>query len=319
MKYVLSLEKIRKDDAKIAGGKGSSLGELNGIVPVPGGFVLPTFTFDTFIKFNNFGKIINREMESLSSQPEKGKSEGDSDKINKISSILSKLILSGKIPKEVEKEIFLSFIRHKMEYVAVRSSASMEDGKTDSWAGELESYLNTDKKNLIGNVIKCWASLFSTRAIGYLVEKKLSSKNHSVAVVVQKMIQSDVSGILFTVHPVSKNKEQILTEACFGLGELIVGGIVTPDNYIYDKKDNLILEVNVNTQDKQLVKKGNKNILVSISNRKKDEQRLSGRQIVELAKLSQKIERHYKKPQDIEWALENNKFYILQSRPITTL
>ncbi len=319
MKYVIPLEKIRKNDVKIAGGKGASLGELSGIVPVPGGFVLPTFAFDAFIEFNDLGKTISEEIALLFSQSKAKVSEGDPDSINRISSTIIKLILRGKIPGETEKEIFLYFAKYKMRYVAVRSSASMEDGKNDSWAGELESYLNTDKKNLLGNIIKCWASLFSPRAIGYLIEKKISPKNHSVAVVVQKMIQSDVSGIVFTVHPVSKNKKQILTEACFGLGELIVGGIVTPDNYIYDKKDKLILEVNVSAQDKQLIKKGNKNILVRISNRKKDEQKLSGRQIIELAKLSQKIERHYKKPQDIEWALENNKFYILQSRPITTL
>ncbi len=319
MKYIIPLEKIKKNDVKIAGGKGASLGELNGIVPVPGGFILPTFTFNAFIKFNSFEKIIGEKMGSLFSYTGKKAPEENNDKINEISSVLTELILGGNIPEEIKNEISLCFNRYEMKYIAVRSSASMEDGKTDSWAGELETYLNTGKKNLTGNIIKCWASLFSPRAIGYLVEKKLSHKNQSVAVVVQKMIQSDVSGIIFTVHPVNRNKKQILIEACFGLGELIVGGIVTPDNYIYDKKDKLILEINVSPQEKQLIKKNDKNILVKIGARKKDEQKLSGRQIVELAKLSQKIERHYKKPQDIEWALKNNKFYILQSRPITTL
>jgi len=317
-KFVLPLEKINKNDVKIAGGKGASLGELNRIVSVPDGFVLPTFTFNAFIQFNDFEKTINKEMKLIFSKNKKGLGI-DIKKINKSSSILSKLILNGKIPKEIEDEIFLCFDKYKMEYVAVRSSASMEDGQNDSWAGELESYLNTDRKNLIRNIKKCWASLFSPRAISYLIEKKLSFKNNLVAVVVQKMVQSKVSGIVFTVHPVNKKRNQMLIESCFGLGELIVGGIVTPDNYIFDKKENLILEINVNCQEKQLIKKGKKNILVQISNKKRYEQKLSGSQIIELAKLSEKIEKHYKKPQDIEWAFENNKFYIVQSRPITTL
>ncbi|MCK5475705.1 MAG: hypothetical protein KAI71_03955 [Candidatus Pacebacteria bacterium] len=316
--FVLPLEKINKNDVLTAGGKGASLGELNKIVSVPDGFVLPTSTFNTFIQFNDFEKIINKEMESIFSKNKKDL-EIDIKKINRSSSVLSKLILGGKIPKEIKDEIFLCFDKYKMEYVAVRSSASMEDGQNDSWAGELESYLNTDRKSLIRNIKKCWASLFSPRAISYLIEKKISFKNNLVAVVVQKMIQSEVSGIVFTVHPVNKKKNQMLIESCFGLGELIVGGIVTPDSYIFDKKEKLILEINVNHQKKQLIKKGKKNILVQISNKKRYKQKLSGPQIIELAKLSKKIEKHYKKPQDIEWAFKNNKFYIVQSRPITTL
>ena len=316
--FILPLEKISKNDVSTAGGKGASLGELNKIVSVPGGFVLPTSTFNAFIQFNGFEKIINKEMKSIFSKNKKGL-EIDIKKINRSSSVLIKSILGGKIPKEIKDEIFLCFDKYKMEYVAVRSSASMEDGQNDSWAGELESYLNTDRKSLIRNIKKCWASLFSPRAISYLIEKKISFKNNLVAVVVQKMIQSEVSGIVFTVHPVNKKKNQMLIESCFGLGELIVGGIVTPDSYIFDKKEKLILEINVNHQKKQLIKKGKKNILVQISNKKRYKQKLSGPQIIELAKLSKKIEKHYKKPQDIEWAFKNNKFYIVQSRPITTL
>jgi len=318
MKYIIPLEKIRKRDVKIAGGKGASLGELNRIVSVPQGFVLPTSTFDTFVKYNKFENIIDKKMDLIFPENQE-KEENDIEKINKTSEILTQLVLSGKISNEIKNEIYSYFDIYKMKYVAVRSSASMEDGQNDSWAGELESYLNTDKKTLIHNIKKCWASLFSPRAISYLIEKKLSFKNNLVAVVVQEMVQSKVSGIVFTVHPVSKKKNQILIESCFGLGELIVGGIVTPDNYIFDKKEDLILEVNVNYQEKELRKRAQKNILVKIIQKQKYEQKLSGRQIVELAKLSEKIEKHYKKPQDIEWAFQNNKFYIVQARPITTL
>ena len=319
MKFILPLEKVNKNDVQTAGGKGSSLGELNSVVSVPEGFVLPVSAFEAFIDSNNFRKIINKNTKSILSRSDKKISEIDDRKIRKVSSILTKLLLSGKMPDEIQNEIFLYFYKYKMKYVAVRSSASMEDGKTDSWAGELESYLNTDKKNLVRNIKKCWASLFSPRAISYLIEKRLSFENNLVAVVVQKMIQSEVSGIVFTVHPVTKNKNQILIESCFGLGELIVGGEITPDSYIVDKRKNLILEIKVNLQEKMMIKKGNKNVIVKISGRKKQQQKLTGRQIIELAELSKKIEDHFKKPQDIEWVLKNSKFYIIQSRPITTL
>lgn len=319
MKFILPLEKVNKNDVQTAGGKGSSLGELNSVVSVPEGFVLPVSAFEAFIDSNNFRKIINKNTKSILSRSDKKISEIDDRKIRKVSSILTKLLLSGKMPDEIQNEIFLYFYKYKMKYVAVRSSASMEDGKTDSWAGELESYLNTDKKNLVRNIKKCWASLFSSRAISYLIEKRLSFENNLVAVVVQKMIQSEVSGIVFTVHPVTKNKNQILIESCFGLGELIVGGEITPDSYIVDKRKNLILEIKVNLQEKMMIKKGNKNVIVKISGRKKQQQKLTGRQIIELAELSKKIEDHFKKPQDIEWVLKNSKFYIIQSRPITTL
>jgi len=316
MSFILPLEKISKNDIKIAGGKGAFLGELSKIVPIPEGFVLPVSVFKAFVDFNDLEEIINKNTKFIFS---KLREKTDNRKIEKISADLTKLILSGKVSDEISKEIFLYFHKYKMKYVAVRSSAKMEDGATNSWAGELESYLNTTEKNLIENIKKCWASLFSPRAISYSIEKNLPFESSPVAVVVQKMIQSEISGIVFTVHPVTKNKNQILIESCFGLGELIVGGEITPDSYIVDKRKNLILEIKVNLQEKMMIKKGNKNVMVKISGRKKHQQKLTGRQIIELAELSQKIENHFKKPQDIEWALKNNKFYIIQSRPITTL
>ena len=319
MRFILPLEKISKNDAQIAGGKGSSLGELNSIAPIPEGFVLSSSAFETFIDSNNFREVIDKNKKPVFSKAGKKKLEINYHKIKKVSSVLTELLLGGKMPDEIRKESFLYFHKYKMSYVAVRSSASMEDGAANSWAGELESYLNTTEKNLIRNIKKCWVSLFSPRALSYSIEKNLFFENNSVAVVIQKMIQSEVSGIVFTVHPVTKNKNQILIESCFGLGELIVGGEITPDSYIIDKRKDLILEIKVNLQEKMMIKKGSKNVMAKISGRRKHQQKLTGRQIIELAELSQKIEDHFKKPQDIEWALKDNKFYIIQSRPITTL
>jgi pyruvate,water dikinase len=228
-------------------------------------------------------------------------------------------------------------------FVAVRSSATAEDSSVASWAGELETYLNVTEKNVIGSVKKCWSSLFTPRAIFYAFEKGFYKTKKSptsprvkpgagsdpssgrrgirisVAVVVQKMVQSEVSGITFTVHPVTKDKNQMVVEAGFGLGEAIVGGMVTPDTYIIHKNDFSILDINVSEQTFAIVKTPKGNINKKLSKTAGGKQKLTGKQIVEIAKICKNIEKHYKKPQDIEWAFEGGKFYITQSRPITTL
>ena len=203
--------------------------------------------------------------------------------------------------------------------VAVRSSATAEDSKTASWAGELETYLNVTEKYVIKYVIRCWSSLFTPRAIFYRFEKKLHKKPVSVAVVIQEMVQSEISGIAFTVHPVTKDRNQMVIEAGFGLGEAIVSGQITPDTYVVHKDDFSILDINVSEQTMAIVKSGAKNIHKKLSAKRGGKQKLSGKQIVEIAKLCKKIEQHYKHPQDIEWAFCKGKFFITQSRPITTL
>jgi len=203
--------------------------------------------------------------------------------------------------------------------VAVRSSATAEDSKVASWAGELETYLNVSQKNLIPSVIKCWSSLFTSRAIFYRFEKKLHKKPVSVAVVVQQMVQSEVSGITFTVHPVTNDYDQMVIEAGLGLGEALVSGQVTLGTYIILKKDYSLLDVNVSEQKIAIVKALKGNIEKKLSAKVGGRQKLTGKQIVELAKICSGIEKHDKHPQDIEWALVKNKFYITQSRPISTL
>ena len=170
------------------------------------------------------------------------------------------------------------------------------------------------------NVRKCWASLFTPRAIFYRFEKKLHGQKISVAVVVQKMIKSETSGIAFSVHPITQDKNQLIIEAGFGLGEAIVSGQITPDSYVVDKNSWLILDKNINEQKKLLVRSeqgGNK--WETLSERKGKEQVLSDIEIIELSKLILKIEGHFSFPVDVEWAKETEKFYVLQSRPITTL
>lgn len=312
MKFIKDFKEINKKNILIAGGKGANLGQLLKIgMPVPQGFVVLALAFEKFLEKTD----INVEMKAMWNRI----NIEDIESVEENSEILRALILKGKMAKDIEKEILVSYKKLKAKYVAVRSSATAEDSKIDSWAGQLETYLNTTKENLIENVKKCWASLYSPRALFYRIKRGLKRKEVSVAVVVQKMTQSEVSGVCFTVHPVTKDKSQMVIEAAWGLGEILVSGQITPDTYVIEKDNFNILDINVNSQKKMIVrtKKGNKT--VAVPKAKREKQKLSRDQIKQLAKLCIKIENHYKVPQDIEWALEKNKFYIIQSRPITAL
>jgi pyruvate,water dikinase len=312
MRYVRNLNSINKNDVEIAGGKGASLGELiNSNIEVPGGFVILTNAFEEFIKETDVTIEIDSELDSINLK--------DINSINKASERINFAIVSKDIPKEIKAEIIKSYEKSKSKYVAVRSSATSEDSANAAWAGQLNTYLNTSKKDLILNIKKCWASLFTPRALIYRFEKKLDNEKISVAVVVQKMIDSSESGIAFSVHPLTRDKNQIVIEACFGLGEAIVSGEITPDSYILDKVDWKVLDVNINNKVKGLYKnkKG--------ENKWKELKEMGGNQvltedkIIEIGKIVKKIEDHYKFPVDVEWAIEKNKIVILQSRPITTL
>ncbi|OGF21272.1 hypothetical protein A2316_00255 [Candidatus Falkowbacteria bacterium RIFOXYB2_FULL_38_15] len=313
-KSILLFSKISKKDINTCGGKGASLGELTGAgISVPSGFVVSAVVFRKFLEDNDINVKIDAVLRKVNHK--------DTASVEEASEIIKQLILSVPIEKVLAKDIIDNFKKLKTPYVAVRSSATAEDSKIDSWAGELESYLNTTEKTILENVKKCWASLFTPRAIFYRLERGLGGKEVLVAVVVQKMAQSEVSGICFTVHPVTKDRNQMIIEAGWGLGEAIVGGLITPDSYIIDKKNLKIIDVNISEQKRFIVRNGAKGATIEKSVPQKicDKQKLNSKQIIELAKICAKIEKHYKKPQDIEWALEKNKFYIVQSRPITTL
>ncbi|MFA6252416.1 MAG: PEP/pyruvate-binding domain-containing protein [Candidatus Paceibacterota bacterium] len=303
---------IFKKDANIAGGKGASLGEMtNAGMPIPPGFVVLANTFDEFLKENDLEIEIKKAFEKINYK--------NINSVEKASAKINSLILMSVIPDNVLKDILKEFKKIKSPLVAVRSSATAEDSSIASWAGELETYLNVDEKNLIESIKECWASLFTPRAIFYAFEKGLYEQKNSVAVVIQKMVQSEISGIAFTVHPVTEDKKYMLVEAGYGLGEAIVGGEITPDSYVIDKKERLIVDKNISEQ-KMFIVRGAKGIKRSdVPTYKREVQKLSDKDILKLVDICLKIEKHYKKPQDIEWALEGNKIYITQSRPITTL
>ncbi len=312
MPFVKTFRQISKKDVKIAGGKGASLGEMTGAgLPVPPGFVVLEGGFENFLILAELNEKIKNILETVKAEDDKT--------VVKASAQIRSIISKTKIPQALEKDILEEFKKLNAKHVAVRSSATAEDSKSASWAGELETYLNVTKKDLLIQVIKCWSSLFTPRAIFYRLEKNLQKNKISVAVVIQKMVQSEVSGVCFTVHPVSKNRNQMVIEAGFGLGEAIVGGLITPDSYIIDKKRLSIVDVVVSQQRMMVIGKAQGTLNKKLSSNHGKKQKLSGRQIIELAKICKNIEKHYKQPQDIEWVYEKGKFYITQSRPITTL
>jgi pyruvate,water dikinase len=310
--FTKNFQELNKHDANLAGGKGASLGEMTNFgIPVPPGFVVLAGTFEKFLAETDLNVEVNSILETVD--------HNAMHTVEKASEKIQNFIKAAAMPKDIAKEILKEFSDLDAEYVAVRSSATAEDGAENAWAGQLESYLNTTKKNLLEKVQHCWASLFTPRAIFYRFEKKFHKQKISVAVVVQKMVQSEVSGIAFSVHPVTEDYDQIIIEAGYGLGEAIVSGSITPDSYVVNKKDFTILDINVNEQEKGLYRKTTGGNVWKKLGEKGKKQVLSKKEIVELAKLIVKIENHYGFPVDVEWARENGKFYIVQSRPITTL
>ena len=312
MNYILPFGKIGKENTDLAGGKGASLGEMTKAgIPVPPGFVILADTFREVIKTNNLDDKIAEILKSVKIE--------DTESVDEASKKIRELIAGAKTPENIESEILKSFDELKAEHVAVRSSATAEDSSSASWAGELETYLNTTREDLLETVKKCWSSLFTQRAIFYRIEKKMQNEDVAVAIVIQKMVESEISGVAFTVHPVTKDPNSMVIEAGWGLGEAIVGGQVTPDTYSIDKKNIKVVDIYQSEQEMMIVRDGNQTKEATVPAEKKDKQKLNEDQILELAEICLDIEKHYGKPQDIEWAFENNKFYIVQSRPITTL
>lgn len=317
--FIKFFKDLNKNSVGIAGGKGASLGEMTKAgIPVPPGFVVTADTFERFLTETDLHAEIQAQLDKVN-HDDTNSVEGASVKIRAI-------IDATAIPNDLEQIFLESYQKLGSEFVAVRSSATAEDSKTASWAGELESYLFTTEKTLLENIKKCWSSLYTPRAIFYRFEKKLHDSKVSVAVVVQKMVNADISGIIFTVHPVTKDPNQLVVEAGWGLGESIVGGMITPDTYVVDKSEILnpksekvLLDIYESDQGFKIVfKPGGGTQEVKPAEHEKG-RKLSDKKVVEIAKLAKQIENHYAMPMDIEFAIEKGKTFIVQARPITTL
>lgn len=313
MIFTRKIAELNKNNTDVAGGKGASLGEMaQAGIPVPLGFVVLSNAFEKFIQESNLVQKIDAILSTV-----------DYHAIHTLevaSKAIRTFILNTEIPKDIACDILNQFTQLDVEYVAVRSSATAEDGKDHAWAGQLESYLNTTEVDLLANVKLCWSSLFTSHAMFYRFEKGLDTIKISVAVVIQKMVESEISGIAFSVHPVTQDKNQVIIEAGFGLGEALVSGQITPDAYTLTKEPRGILDIKTSPQRKGLFKKqGGGNEWRDLTESQIFSQKLNKEQILELSDIVLRIENQYGFPCDVEWAYEKDKFYITQSRPITTL
>ncbi len=312
--YLLSFTDIDKSKLPLVGGKGANLGELSRIegIRVPEGFCLTTEAYEKIIEDN---KEFNRLVEELSYLKVE-----DRKKIGEISGQIRRLIEGITIPKDIDEGItlFMQGLGEKNAF-AVRSSATAEDLPLASFAGQQDTYLNViGKESILKFVSKCWASLFTDRAVIYRMQNNFDHKKVYLSVVIQKMVFPVASGIMFTADPISANRKVVSIDASFGLGEALVSGLVNAD--IYKVKEGKIIEKKISTKKVAVygLKEGGTEQR-DIDASKQNTQTLTDQQILQLEQTGRKIERYFGCPQDIEWCLYDGKIYVVQSRPITTL
>lgn len=299
-------------DVSEAGGKGASLGEMTRAgIPVPEGFVVLAPVFESVLAAAGVKEAIESHAGSVVRE--------DATSVERASRAIRNLIREVTVPEDVASELLRSFDALGAATVAVRSSATTEDSAMASWAGELDTYLNVTRDALVENVKRCWASLFTPRALVYRHEKGMGGSRISVAVVVQRMVQSEVSGVAFTVHPVTKDKSRMIVEAVRGLGELLVGGRVTPDAYLVDRRAMRVVSADVFEQKQMLARTDGGSGLVPVPAAERSIRKLDDAQVLKLADIALKVENHYGHPCDIEWGMEAGALYVLQCRPITAM
>jgi pyruvate,water dikinase len=317
-KAIVWFNEVSKEDIPIVGGKGANLGEMTSAgIPVPPGFVV---TADAYFDFLKKSKLVDKIRHLL-----KPLDPSDSKQLQEIAAQVKQLILDTPMAAELAQEIEQAYIKMGRGLVAVRSSATAEDLPEASFAGQQSTFLNVEnEKDVVAAVQRCWASLFEPRAIFYRHQQGFDHFKVGIAVPVQKMIQSQASGVMFTIEPVTSDSSKIVIEAVHGLGEAIVSGEVTPDLYVVDKESLKIITTKVVNQESQLIKNpdaGAKeaNIWAKLPPSIQAKQKLTDSEILKLAWLGKQIEDHYRFPQDIEWAKEDSEIYIVQTRPVTTV
>ncbi|MBI2103729.1 phosphoenolpyruvate synthase [Candidatus Woesebacteria bacterium] len=314
---VIFLKDIDKHDLPLVGGKGANLGEMvKAGFPVPPGFAVTVPAYEHFIEHNSLFDFIHDILKKTDVK--------NPEELDRASRQIQKKIETSEIPEEIAKEVFSAYKKlsglFKKALVAVRSSATAEDLPTASFAGQQATFLNVrGEATLLHQIRACWASLFTARAIFYRVENKIPHEKVKISVIVQKMIQSEASGVMFTIDPVTNDKERIIIESVWGLGEMIVQGSVVPDRYVIQKGTISILSKEISEQLIQLIRSGENNKESQVLKKLRDKQKITDEEITHLAKIGEKLQRHYYFPQDIEWAKEKGKLYIVQTRPVTTI
>ncbi len=310
---VLWFEDVDNDDIDRVGGKGASLGEMTrNDFPVPPGFV---FTTAAYRRFLDEAGIRDELFDAVDIDPE------DSEALKHAHERAKELILGADMPEDLRLAAVESYSKLDEEFVAVRSSATAEDLPDASFAGQQETYLNVKGENEVVEKIKeCLASLFTERAIYYRNEKGFPHEEVEIAVVVQAMVDADKSGVMFTSHP-STGEPEVVIEAAWGLGESVVSGGVTPDNYVFDRTSQEIVEATVSRKKIMHVKDASTGETVEeeVPEDRVEERVLLEDEIRELAAVGERLEEHYGEPQDVEWGIRDGELFVLQSRPVTTI
>lgn len=329
-KSILWFDEISKDDGNLVGGKGANLGEMcKAGIPVPFGFVVTAQAYFEFVKSTGIGIKITNQLKLLD--------HNDPKNLQQTATIIQKIISKAAMPEKLAQQIMAAYLELpvkaakkglknqlsallKQPYVAVRSSATAEDLPGASFAGQQATFLNVKgEANVVKMVQEAWASLFTPRAIFYREEKKFDHFHVGIAVPVQLMVSSQTSGVMFTIDPVTNEKNMIVIEAIYGLGELIVQGAVTPDHFEVDKKSGNIVQKKIAKQTKMMVKRDGVTKEYKVPQAIEYKQKITDDQVKKIANLGKLLEKHYYFPQDVEWAIEGNSIYIVQTRPVTTI
>ncbi len=317
--YVKKFEELSKSDIGIAGGKGANLGELTQAgIPVPPGFVVTAQAYEHFMEEAGINDKVMSILDEIDIN--------DTKALQAAAEEIKKIIIEAPIPDEMIifiREYYNELCQRVGEDdtdVAIRSSATAEDLPEASFAGQQDTFLHVSGDDEVLEYIrKCWASLFEARAIFYREENNFEHSKVYIAVVVQKMAIADKAGVMFTVNP-STGEEIALIEGSWGLGESVVSGDVTPDNYQVDKKNNEI--INVTISDKKVMYTNDESgtsVKVEVPENLRKERVLSDEELIELTEMGKRVQAHYGEPMDTEWAFERDNLFLLQARPITTL
>jgi len=319
-------ETLRVTDIPIVGGKNASLGEMiNAGMPVPPGFAITAFSYERFINETGLTEKIYKVIKEIITDVT------DPKQYDIASKKIRELIENSQIPKDIEAEIKSAYkelnkrLELKDAFVAVRSSATAEDLPDASFAGQQETYLNVKGvDDLIEKVLKCWSSLFTPRAIFYRNEKGFAHDKVFISVGVQKMVHSRAAGVMFTINPVTGNRDEIVIEGNYGLGESVVSGAVNPDDFVVDKNSVAIRSRRIARKTIQYIRDPatGKTVHLDILEDKQNVQCVTDEEIHKLAELAKQIEKHYNKPMDIEWAIDQDlpfprSIFVVQARPET--
>ncbi len=316
---LLWFSEVDSGDLALAGGKGANLGEMTRRgAPVPPGFVVSVVSYQKFLSDNGLDARLSEILGGVDVY--------HSSNLVEVASQAQQAILSAPMPADLAAEIADAYRELGEGPVAVRSSATAEDLPDASFAGQQRTYLNVEGIEQVLETVKgCWASLFEARAIFYRAEQNFNQLGVGIAVPVQRMVQSEISGVMFTAEPNRSDRSKVLIEAVYGLGESVVSGAVTPDSYLIQKDSMEILEKRLVPQSRMLTRNPDAvgaddlNHEVDVPAEMSRTYKLTDSQIAEVAKFGLNLEEAYNHPQDIEWAMEGNAFYITQTRPITTL